>query len=103
MLLIKKSDKLNDKGKESVIRFLEESDKNDYEIKPSFYCPECETRRETELEISFGTISGDSGKTFENCQSFYFRCPECFFDLGGGTLRANEVNRNPEPEKEVLK
>jgi hypothetical protein len=72
--LISKCDKLNNKGKEMVTEFINDSDKNDYEIKPCFYCPECEIRRETELEVSFGKISSDNGKTWSKSQSFYFRC-----------------------------
>ena len=52
----------------------------------SFYCPECECSREMKLHIDESKVSSDNGRTWSKSRSFCFRCPKCYFDLGGGSL-----------------
>ena len=65
--------KLNDKGRQRVEEFRQIEGIRDY-----FNCPECKAIGiEVELKL--------------HSNSFCFRCPNCYFDLGGGTFYEDEI------------
>lgn len=85
---------LNDKGKQRVEEFRIIEGIPNY-----FRCPECEITRETKLKVEKSKATDDNWKTHTVLYQFDFQCPKCWFSIGGGSLKEDEIKLSLKQER----